>query len=217
MMNCEWGHEDCINQNDKCLLCIIDSQYYKPFIRKNTGFKKTLKVKESSRQGSISEVKAFNQLSQTIDAPSVQGTPNSGAGKIKGDMQIVGLVNAMLEMKTTVNKNAKKAPGKESFTIKREWLDKLKREAKEANKEIFSLVFSFKEFDDQFYTVMEMEHLADIIATMKHDRLALKNSENQIDVYKKKATLIDAENTKLRAQIEYLEAKIKASETETDL
>lgn len=216
-MSCEWGHSDCANLDKKCLLCISDSLHYKQIVRKQVGLRKTMKVKDTGRQGAISEVKAYNQFTNAIDNNSVQGTPNSGAGKIKGDMQIRGIVNAMIELKTTVAKNAKRAIGKESFTIKREWLDKLKREAKAENKEIYSLCFSFKEFDDQFYAVIEMEHLMDIIATLKQDRLAVKNVDNQIDVYKKRSALLEAENTKLTAEIDYLKAKIKSMETEVEI
>ena len=216
-MACDWGHEDCTNLDKKCMLCITDSLYYNQAIRKQVGLRKSMKVKDTGRQGAISEVKAYQQFSSKIDTPSVQGTPNSGAGSIKGDMQVRGIVNAMIELKTTVAKNAKRAPGKESFTIKREWLDKLQREAKAAGDEIYSLCFSFKEFDDQFYAVMEMEHLIDVIQTMKHDRLVAKNVNNQIDVYKKKATLLEAENTKLNAEIEYLKAKIKSMKNEVEL
>lgn len=216
-MSCEWGRNDCINQDNKCMLCVTDGLYYiQSVTRKPSGLKKN-KVKDTGRQGAISEVKAYQQFSNAIDNQSVQGTPNSGAGSIKGDMQVRGIVNAMIELKTTVAKNAKKAPGKESFTIKREWLDKLRSEAKAEGKEIFSLCFSFKEYDDQFYAVMEMEHLMDIIATLKYDRLALKDVDNQIDVYKKRSALIEAKNVMLTAEIDYLKAKIKSMEKEIDL
>lgn len=217
-MSCEWGKSGCVNLDKKCMLCVTDGLYYTPAaIRKPTGLQKTLKVKDTGRQGAISEVKAYQQFSNAIDIPSVQGTPNSGAGRIKGDMQVHGVVTAMIELKTTVAKNAKRASGKESFTIKREWLDKLKKESRAEGKEIFSLCFSFKELDDQFYAVMEMEHLMDIIATMKHDRLSVKDVNNQIDVHKKKAALFEAENTKLTAEVEYLKAIIKSMEKEVEL
>lgn len=216
-MACEWGQQDCINQDKKCMLCIRPDLYYQPVKAKNVGFKRNIKVKESKRQGSISEVKAYNQFKNAIDNNTVTGTPNSGAGKVKGDMQLVGIVNAMLELKTTTVKNAVKARGKESFSVKREWLEKLKREAKEANKEIYSLIFSFKEFDDDFYAVIELQHLLDVIATMKQDRLNVKNVDRQIDVYRKRSALLEAENTKLTAEIEYLKALLDSKEEVTEL
>lgn len=216
-MNCEWGHLDCQNLSEKCYLCITENAYYKPIKQKKFGLNKTIRVKESKRQGSISEVKAYNQLKDAVDNTTVQGTPNSGAGKIKGDLQIRGLVNAMIENKTTVTKNAKRAVGKESFTIKREWLNKLKREAKEANSELWSLVFSFKEFDDDFYAVFDYEHLIDIIATLKQDRLKAKKVDREIDVYKRRTALVEAENIKLLAEIEYLKSLIENSKTNDDL
>ena len=48
----------------------------------------------------------------------------------------------MVEIKTTTKKNINKEPGKETFTIKREWLDKLEREAAQEGMEFKFLKFS---------------------------------------------------------------------------
>lgn len=208
-MTCEYGYSDCINLDKKCYLCIDGYHYMKPK-QKQASFKtkKTIKTEKSKRMGSISEVKSFNQMKEALNT-CVTGTPNSGAGKIKGDEQIRGLINVMVELKTTVKKNLFKEPGKETFTIKKSWLDKLEREANEANMEFQYLKFSFKEEDDKFYCITNSDQIIDMIVTMKHDREELIKTKNEFEVYKKRAEYIDAKNTALIAKIEQLNAELK--------
>lgn len=200
-MSCEWGHNNCTNEGKKCRTCITDSMYYKEPTVKNVGLKKTIKVKQTSRQGSMQEVKVFNQ---TRDA--VQGTPNSGAGSIKGDLQIDTM--AMIECKTTTKKNEGRQPGKESFSIQRAWLEKLRNEAR-GKKEFHYLVFSFKEHDDEQYVVSDLDVYNSMIATMKSDRQIAKNAQNQIDMHKKFAMLQQAKNTELIAENEFLKSLLE--------
>lgn len=198
-MQCEWGHDDCQNLGKKCNLCLIGPAFYLAPKIKNVGLKKNIKV-ASARQGNAQEVKVYQQ---TRDA--VQGTPNSGAGSIKGDLEIDNL--AMIECKTTTKKNEGRQPGKESFSIQRNHLEKLKTEAK-GKKEFHYLVFSFKEHDNDQYAVTDLECLNSMIATIKHDRAKAKEVDRQIDIYRKRATLVDAENSKLIAEIEYLKSRL---------
>ena len=207
-MSCEWGHSDCTNENKKCLRCITESMYYKPLVIKQVGLKKNIKVKETARQGSKQEVKVFNQ---TRDA--VQGTPNSGAGSIKGDLEIDTM--AMIECKTTTKKNEGRQPGKESFSIQRSWLEKLRAESK-GKKEFHYLVFSFKEHDDDQYVVSDLDVFNSMIATMKHDRSVAKDAQNQIDVHKKFAMSEQAKNTKLIAENEFLKSLLKLKGIDLD-
>ena len=200
-MSCEWGHDNCSNEGKKCRICIMESMYYKPPVVKNVGLKKNIKVKETARQGSKQEVKVFNQ---TRDA--VQGTPNSGAGSIKGDLEIDTM--AMIECKTTTKKNEGRQPGKESFSIQRAWLEKLRAEAK-GKKEFHYLVFSFKEHDDDQYVISDLDVYNSMIATMKHDRKVAREAQNQIDMHKKFAMLQQAKNTELMAEVEFLKSILK--------
>lgn len=205
---CEYGYSDCLNENKMCYLCVDGHNYIQPKQRKAGLKKHTIKTSKTKRMGSISEVKSYDQTKMALDT-SVTGTPNSGAGRVKGDEQIRGLINIMVELKTTVKKNLNKEPGKETFTIKKAWLDKLDREAKEAGMEFQYLKFSFKEEDNKFYCVTDSDAIVDMIVTMKHDREELKKLENEIDVYKKKSELSDAKNTELLAEIELLKAQLK--------
>lgn len=200
-MNCEYGYTDCSNLDDKCHLC-MNELHYIPIKKKNVGLNKTIKVRESKRQGSMNEVKTYNQIKD-----AVEGTPNSGAGSVKGDLQIGSM--AMIECKTTTEKNKGRQPGKESFSISRGHLEKLKKEAQEVKKEFHFLVFSFKEYDNDLYVVSDLDVYNSMIATMKHDRLELTKSNNIINIHKTKSALIEATNTTLLAEIEHLKAKIK--------
>lgn len=203
-MSCEYGYNDCIHLNtDKCSLC-FDGYHYKAPKQVNYGMNKVIKVKESKRQGSINEVKTFNQIKTGID---VQGTPNSGAGSIKGDLDLGNF--AMVECKTTTEKNKGRQPAQHSFSIKRDHLEKLKKEALEAKKEFHFLVFSFQEYDDDLYVVSDLENYNSMIATMKHDRTQLIKVKNEIDIYRTRKNLAEAENTCLLAEIEVLKAELK--------
>lgn len=71
---------------------------------------------------------------------------NSGATPfIKGD---VSTKNILIECKTTLNQ-------KESFSIKKEWLDKLKKEAFAMNKDYFSLAFNFAPGGENYFIINE--------------------------------------------------------------
>lgn len=207
-MSCEWGHDNCSNEGKKCRVCITESMYYKAPVVKNVGLKKNIKVKETARQGSKQEVKVFNQ---TRDA--VQGTPNSGAGSIKGDLEIDTM--AMIECKTTTKKNEGRQPGKESFSIQRAWLDKLRAEAK-GKKEFHYLVFSFKEHDDDQYVVSDLNVYNSMIATMKYDRKVAKEAQDKINMHKKFAMLQQAKNTELIAENDFLKALLKEKGIDLD-
>ena len=59
--------------------------------------------------------------------------------------------------------------------------------------------------------------MQDIVATMVEDRKIAKQAQNKIDTANKKRILIEAENTKLLAEIDYLKAKIKELENNNEL
>ena len=204
-MTCKYGRNDCQNERtDTCILCVNSFRYVKQKLKNNFIKKRTTPRIASKRQGNIQEQKTYEQTKATVE-----GTPNSGAGKIKGDLTIGNM--AMIECKTTTRKNINREPGKESFTIKKEWLTKLYKEAGEAAKEFAYLIFSFKEDDNHLYAITDAEEINSMIATMKHDREQLKENEKQIDIYKKRTALVEAENTKLSAEVEYWKAVSNAN------
>ena len=199
-MDCE--RLDCKNYDtDKCLMCINGSKYVQEK-KKTYGLKKNYN-KVTNRMGSKAEI--INHESNTATITSSM-TPNSGAGKIKGDEQIVGLVNIMQEVKT---QEVIRARGHSQFTIKREWLDKLAEEAPAENMDFWYLIFSFKNTDEQQYVVIDKQQMNDMIATMTEDRRVAKEAHRRIDLADKKRIYAEAENLKLQAEIDMLKAELK--------
>ena len=134
-------------------------------------------------------------------------TLNSGATtKEKGDEQIRGIIRIMEELKT---KTSYKAPGTKTFTIQKKWLNKLNVEAKAENMEFWYLKFCFYESDEEIYCIVEQDVLASMVKTMIEDRRKAKNADMLIDIADKRRILAEAENTKLRADIELLKAQYK--------
>lgn len=188
-------------ESDKCLLCVNGSKYSK--IKKKTyGIKKNYN-KQSNRMGSKAEKINHESNAATITSNM---TPNSGAGKVKGDEQITGLINIMQEVKT---QEVVRAKGHSQFTIKREWLDKLAEEAPAENMDFWYLVFSFKNTDEQQYVIIDKQQLNDMVATMVEDRKVAKEAQDRIDLADKKRMYAEANNLKLQAEIDMLKAEIK--------
>ena len=206
-MSCEFGHDDCTNCN-QCHLCFNGSKYKAPK-KKSSGLSKNYN-KQSNRMGAMSETKVQQTNQATIDtATSSRLTANSGAGfgagTEKGDAWITGLVEISQEVKTQLPDRAK---GCKSFTIQKEWLDKLDYESRKANKEFWWLVFSFKETDNQMYVVADNQVFQDMVATLVADRKLAAEAEKKIDLANKQRRVTEAKNTELQATIDYLQAQI---------
>lgn len=203
-MTCEWGYDDCANFEKKCDLCFTNGQHYdqiKSKIRKPMAKRAQ---KADGRMGSAFEYNNHKENQSVLTESSM--TPNSGAGKIKGDERIRGLVNIMEELKTKVTKQA---PGKETFTIKREWLTKLNREAQEANEDFWYLKFSFHENLTDTYVIIESEMIMSMVATIVADRKEAKLAQSKIDVAEKRRLASEAKIIEMQAQIDLLEAEKK--------
>ena len=210
-MTCEWGHVDCLNEGKKCDLCFSDSYHYQaPAKRKPKGLNKR-QQKADGRMGSSFEFKNHQNNASLLQDTGSRMTPNSGAGKIKGDEEISGLLTAMEELKTKVTKQA---PGKETFTIKKEWLNKLNREAKEANKEFHYLKFSFHEYDPDVYIIVEQDIIMSMVVTMVEDRRKTQKYDLKEQVYKNRIFVLESEIVKLNAEKELLVSENKLLEAE---
>ena len=213
-MECPFGHNDCQNTG-QCHLCLTGNKYKAPK-KKSSGLSKNYN-KTTKRMGAISETITQKQNQATIDnVVSSRLTTNSGAGSEKGDAWITGLVEIAQEVKTQLPTRAK---GCKSFTIQKEWLEKLDRESQEAFKEFWWLVFSFKEDDEQLYVIADNIVFQNMIATLVADRKVAKEAQAKIDLADKHRRLIDTKNTELQAtidrmqaEIDYLKAKLKESE-----
>ncbi len=202
-MSCPYGHDDCQNTN-QCVLCFDGNKYVAPK-KKQQGLKKNYN-KQTKRMGAVSENITQKQNQATIDnVCSSRLTVNSGAGQEKGDAWITGLVEIAQEVKTQLPERAK---GCKSFTIQREWLEKLNRESQEANKDFWWLVFSFKENDEQQYVIAESQIFQDMVATLVHDRKIAKEADSKIDLANKQRRMAETKNTELEAKVDYLQARI---------
>lgn len=202
-MECPFGHNDCCN-TEQCHLCLTGNKYKAPK-KKPSGLSKNYN-KTTKRMGAVSETITQKANQATIDnVVSSRLTTNSGAGSEKGDAWITGLVEIAQEVKTQLPTRAK---GCKSFTIQREWLEKLDRESQEAFKEFWWLVFSFKEDDEQLYVVADNKIFQDMIANLVADRKTAKEAQAKIDLANKHRRLVDTKNTELQATIDRMQAEI---------
>ena len=125
-MSCEFGYTNCKNEDKRCDLCFNASNYVEIQTKKST-LKKKNNEKPTGRMGELFERKNHKSVKNNIESvTSANMTPNSGAGSIKGDENITGLIRIMEELKT---QDPHRARGHNQFTIQRKWLDKLDREA----------------------------------------------------------------------------------------
>ena len=211
-MSCEFGHIDCKNEDKRCDLC-FNAAHYVPKQVKSTGIRKRNTEKPTGRMGEVFERKNHKAVKNNINSVATGMTPNSGAGKVKGDQQITGLVRIMEELKT---QDPHRARGHSQFTIQRSWLDKLDREAPPENMDFWYLKFSFKDTDDQSYVVFDSAQMNDMVATLIHDRLKAKEADAKIKVADTRRVKAEAESSLLFAQVEYLKAILDEKGIEYD-
>ena len=211
-MSCEFGYIDCKNENKRCDLC-FNGQHYVTAKPKSNGLRKRNTEKPTGRMGELFERNNNKAVKNNINRVITSMTPNSGAGKVKGDQQIVGLVRIMEELKT---QDPHRARGHSQFTIQRKWLDKLDREAPVENMEFWYLKFAFCDTDEQSYVVIDSAQMNDMIATIVHDRKKANEADAKIKVAETRRVLAEAESTKLFAEIEYLKAILEEKGIEYD-
>ncbi len=205
-MVCKWNHTDCLNQDIACIYCVTqDFKYRAPKVKKSFLANKN---KQEKRMGAKFEY-ANHKKNEALVSSNM--TLNSGAtAKEKGDEQISGIINVMEELKTRV---AEQAPGKQTFTIQKKWLQKLNREAQAENKEFWYLKFCFHESEtDEVYAIVESDLLMSMVKTMITDRTKAKQCDNIVNLYKKQFLAEQAQVVALQAEVEYLKAKIKLME-----
>lgn len=203
---CEYGYIDCQNENKKCHLCIDGIKYIPPKQKKQT----IKYAKENGRKGSRFEAVNHNSNAELLSGASTRLTPNSGAGYVKGDEEIRGIINIMEELKEYETYNAR---GEQTFSIDKAWLDKLDREGTEARKEFWYLKFRYKG-DKHWYIAVKDDVIMGMVYTLQEDRVTKLKAENAVQVANKRAELIDKENTALKAKIAELETKIELMELE---
>ena len=137
-------------------------------------------------------------------------TPNSGAGdKYKGDEWINGFCTVMQELKTNVK--PKISRGSKTYTCKRDELEKVKREGKEANVEFAYLKFRFLESDSDTYSIISDEVMDSVITTLISDRKKVNKINEYTNYYEKrekylknKVLMLESRNQELEKILEEL-------------
>lgn len=213
-MDCLEGFGPCANKDKKCDMCIDGSQFKEYVAKQVKGLQKRNYNKKSNRMGSTFEYNNHKNNKAAIDSVvNTSMTPNSGAGNVKADEQITGLIRIMEELKT---QEVERARGHSQFTIKREWLDKLDREAHLENMEFWYLKFAFKDTDDKSYVVIDTQQIMDMVTTIVHDRKLANEADSKVEVVNKRLEYVNAEMSHILAEehmkdkkIEYYEALLK--------
>ena len=199
MSKCEWGYSDCRYEGIKCNNCYTPNSCYSPK-------KQEVPVKRDKlgkRMGAKFELQNHKSNQAILNTGFSMMTPNSGATNLyKGDEQIKGLVRVMEELKTGI---IKQAPGKETFTIKKQWLRKLKLEATAEDQELYYLKFRFNEEDEITYCIIDAEQIMSCIYTLKKDRETAQNADLKIQIAEKQRDVLAAENLLLKEKIKLLE------------
>lgn len=202
----------CCKFPDKCPMCINQSLYVASKVKKKTtGFRQ---YKKSDRMGASFEEKVRENTNTRLYAAS-NLTPNSGAGDVKGDIAISGCIDMALELKTKIK--PKITRGSLSFTIQKEWLEKLNKESKAANKEFWALVFSFTETDNNIYSILEYDQLLSMICTMTHDRIKYNTVKTELEELKKRYSLLETQIVSKNKEIELLKSSLENNKTNNNL
>ena len=125
---------------------------------------------------------------------------------IKGDIELDGLATVMGELKTKVVPRISR--GSLSFVILREWLDKVKNESKDANKEFWFLAFRFLENNEDTYIVFDEKELEKWIYTLVRDRKIALVADSEVEAYKDRYRALEASIVALEAKNKALQSKI---------
>lgn len=207
---CEYGYTDCLNLGEKCYLCSTKGLHYKQPKEIKRGLSKSA-PKVTKRGGSQFEFNNNKANNNLLSGVTSRQTPNSGAGQIKGDEQICGIINIMEELK---EQNKLTSKGIKTFTIQKEWLEKLEREAKTENKEFWYLKFIFSGNDKDVYCILNSDMVMSMVYTMVEDRKTKIKYELDTDVAHKENELLKAKFLTLEKENELLKAKLKSLDNE---
>ena len=189
----------------KCELC-DGSMYFEPKKIKPRPQMRT--QKKSNRMGSRFEEENHQKNLAMLNKSSCFMTPNSGAGdKYKGDEWINGFCTIMQELKTNVK--PKISRGSKTYTCKRDELEKVKREGKEANVEFAYLKFRFLESDSDTYSIISDEVMDSVITTLIADREKVNKINEYIDYYEKREKYLKNKVLMLESRNQELERILK--------
>lgn len=208
-MSCKWERTDCRNLDVKCHLCATQDYHYDP-VKKKT-YKKSRPKPSTNRKGGQFEARNHEKNEHILEARS-EMTPASGAGSIKGDEQISGIISVMEELKT---RSRTLSRGNKSFSVQKDWLEKLEKEAEAAHKEFYYLKFAFGENEKKTYVILDEDMVMSMIKTMAEDRKLKYKIQQEKEVAEKRARAAEAKNIALEAELEYYKVKEKLYDTDT--
>ena len=189
---------------NRCALC-SNQVYYSP---EKIRVQKNYTGKKSNRQGPLFEAKNHEANQKLLTASNL--TPNSGAGKLKGDEQITGLVRIMEELKTRIK--PKISRGTEVFTIHKDWFKKLESDSLKENMEFWYVKFRFAETEPDTYVAINQEIMMDIIASLVEDRRQAKLAQLEVKIANARADKMHAENILLEAKLREMQLEEEYNE-----
>lgn len=204
-MNCEYGYNDCSNYKKKCDFCIRGMRYLQKKKKDNIKY-----ARSNGRKGSAFEAENHNSNAELLSGAFSRLTPNSGAGNIKGDEEIQGIISCMEELKDGYNSR-----GENSFALQKDWLDKLEREAKKADKEFWYLKFRFKN-QKKYYVTIDSDQFMGLLYTLQEDRKSKNKAEYNEKLSTQKLKVISQEKICLEERIKFLEEKVKLLELKNE-
>ena len=197
----------------KCDLC--DGNMFFEY-KKSKASAKLRTQKKSKRMGARFEEENHSQNIALVGSDSCFLTPNSGAGTIyKGDEWINGFCTVMQELKTNVK--PKVSRGSKTYTVKRQELEKVKREGQDADVEFMYLKFRFNEADSDTYTIISDDVMDSVIASLVEDRKKVQAVDSLKTYYETKDNYQKSRIVELEARIISLEDKIRLIEAENKL
>jgi hypothetical protein len=164
MSECKYIQE-CGNQGKSCFKC-FGFNLYKP-IKEKTGLKAKSDRRMEKKEGMDFEnrgTRSYNKAVQTAKQVAHRQLASGALHYALGDMITEeSLTAALAEFKERGSKDAR---GEKQITIKRDWLEKLKDEARQMKREYYFLPFSFKG-DTKDYVAMEYDMLLAYVQTIQ--------------------------------------------------
>lgn len=167
-------HKDCVNRNLRCHICVPIGRLYKTKKRKppkkakkKNALGKTDKYQKEGMEFQDRVAKRYNELM----GRGARQQPNSGAfWGMPGDVITEELLQECKERGTVSSR------GEKQITIKKEMLEKIKKEAN--FRRIPVLPFGFKN-DDNIYVALEYDLLLEVVQKNKILEAKIKELEEE--------------------------------------
>lgn len=172
---------ECGNENKACFKC-FNYNKYKP-LKEVSYLKAKSHTKKEKKEGMDFENRGTRLYNKTVKQAKDVASRQLASGALHfalGDMITEEeLTAALAEFKERGSKDAR---GSKQITIKREWLEKLREEAKEMGRDFYFLPFSFKG-DNTNYVALDYDILLAYVQTiqilLEQNKLLRKQVEDE--------------------------------------